>query len=168
MGDTPWRIQIEASCLQGGSSNQPWKFEDEITPIGTDHRVLQGLAWTRRDLQRIGAAATNQRGGLNSSNWIGEPHLAITNPRCPLGLQTPLPNLAVHALLQKGLIADSLNHKFHAFVAAAQAQVHGALTLSPDCSSTSEPEHHIALNKCKAANQHQWNQPGGSRGDSHA
>jgi hypothetical protein len=145
-------MEIQATCLKRRRRHQAWKLEDQIPTNGAHYRILQGPAWTRRDLQGIGAATTDQRGGLNSRDWIRDPHLAIANPRRPLGLQSPLPGLAVHALLQHWLIANSFNHKFHACVATAQAQVHQALALSSDCPSTSKPEHHITLSECKAAN----------------
>jgi hypothetical protein len=85
-----------------------------------------------------------------------------------LGPQTPLPDLTVQALLQNGLISNSFNDKFHAFAATTQAQVHRALALSSDRPNLSKPKQHIAFSERKAANQRQRNQPGGSRGHTHA
>ncbi|WP_370586526.1 hypothetical protein [Synechococcus sp. ROS8604] len=168
MRHTPRRVQVEASRLKRGSCPQPGKGEDQIAAIRADQRILQRPSSHWLQFEFIGAAATDQRGGLNPNGTVGEADLTIAHPGLALCLQTPLPNGAVQALLQNGLISNSFNDKFHAFIAAAQAQVHGALALSPDHPSTSEPEHHITLSECKAANQRQWNQPGGSRGHAHA
>ncbi|WP_159098319.1 hypothetical protein [Synechococcus sp. WH 8016] len=105
---------------------------------------------------------------MNSSCWIREPHLAIADPRLTLGPQTPLPSLPVHPLLKLRLRSNSFNHKFHALTTTSQAQIHRALALSSDRPSTSEPKHHITFSERQAANQRQWNQPGGSRGNAHA